>query len=149
MEIEFATEADIPTIRDFQLAMARESEGLELDAAVVLRGVTEAFRNPAIGFYLVAKDAAGVIGCTLIQREWSDWRARWVFWIHSLYVRPERRRDGVFRRFYDHLRGLVDGRDDLGGIRLFVDHRNEKAKRAYEKVGMKDDHYALYEWLKE
>ena len=140
-------------IRDFQVRMAFESEKLKLDPEVCLRGVRRIFAEPSLGHYLVmeAPGANGnreVVGCTLVQREWSDWRARMVLWIHSLYVRPEFRGQGLYRAVYENLQGRVKADPSLAGLRLYVDRGNSGAIAVYEKLGMTREHYHLYEWMK-
>ena len=66
--------------------------------------------------------------------EWSDWRNATVLWVHSVFVRPEARRRGVFRALYEHLRLVVEHSPELAGLRLYVDRRNETAKRVYESL---------------
>ncbi len=140
-------------IRDFQVAMAWESEKMRLDSEVCLRGVRRVFDEPALGRYFVMEIESGdanpvVAGCTLIQREWSDWRARLVLWIHSLYIRPEYRGQGLYRATYEEFQTRVKNDPSLGGIRLYVDHGNTSAIAVYEKLGMTREHYHLYEWMK-
>lgn len=140
-------------IRDFQLVMAVESENLRLDPEVCLRGVKRVFAEPSLGHYLVMETPGAdgkphVVGCTLVQREWSDWRARMVLWIHSLYVRPEFRGQGFYRAVYGELQERVKSDPSLGGLRLYVDRGNARAIAVYEKLGMTREHYHLYEWMK-
>lgn len=143
----------VPTDRDlivrFQLTMAMESENLALDPATVTRGVERVLKDSTLGEYLVTTENGGPTGCVLLQREWSDWRAKWVYWIHSLYVIPEYRRQGTFKKLYELLKNRAQNDSDCSGLRLYVDRGNLTAQRAYEKVGMTQDHYVLYEWLKE
>ena len=80
--------------------------------------------------------------------EWSDWRNGTVLWIHSLYVIPEVRRHGVFKKLYLNLKKQVEQSPELVGLRLYVDKQNNLAQTIYEKLGMSRDHYELYEWLK-
>jgi len=90
MEIR-TREADVTDaagIAAFQRAMARETEEVELDAAVVDRGVRAVFDDPARGRYFVAEAEGRVIASLLITYEWSDWRNGNVWWIQSVYVRP-------------------------------------------------------------
>jgi GNAT superfamily N-acetyltransferase len=146
-----ATAADVPFLVDCQLAMARETEGLELDPAVLAQGVDAVFRDPRKGCYWLAgapEDEDRLAGCLLTTYEWSDWRNRTVLWVQSVYVVPAARGQGVFRQLYEHLRSMVEGRPDLAGIRLYVDRRNAAAQYTYERLGMSREHYDLYEWLK-
>ena len=80
--------------------------------------------------------------------EWSDWRNGTVLWIHSLYVIPEARGQGVFKKLYSNLEKQVEQSSELTGIRLYVDKQNRSAQKVYEKLGMNKHHYELYEWLK-
>ncbi len=139
---------EAPLLRDFQVEMAMESERLKLDPEVCLRGVQRIFGEPSLGHYLFIEEAGAIIGCVLLQREWSDWRARMVLWIHSLYVRPEYRGKGAYRSLYTSLQERVKNDPELGGLRLYVDRGNLSAVAAYEKLGMTREHYHLYEWMK-
>ena len=112
------------------------------------RGVRAVFRDPSKGHYLVAEESGTILASTLVLPEWSDWRNGTVLWIHSLYVVPEARRRGVFKRLYRHLRRRVERSPRLKGLRLYVDKDNRRARKAYEAMGMTRDHYHLYEWLK-
>ena len=138
---------DAETIVEFQVQMAKETEGLELDRAVVQLGVSAVFENPTRGRYWVAAESGRILGCLLTLPEWSDWRNGNVMWIHSVFVIPDARGRGVFRAMYRHLEQMVRDSDELRGLRLYVDKRNQRACRAYEAMGMDGDHYHLYEWL--
>ena len=124
--------------------MARESEGLELDFPTVRAGVERVFQEPWRGFYRVAKFQEEVVGCLLVQREWSDWRNREVWWLHSVYVKPEWRRSGVFRQLFWQVEEEAR-RAGAAGLRLYVDKGNRVARQVYERLGMLGDHYDLYE----
>lgn len=140
---------DAATIIDFQLRMARETEGMELHRAIVARGVQAVIDDPAKGQYWVAESAGSVAGSLLTTYEWSDWRNGTVIWIQSVYVLPELRRSGIYRRLYEHLRERVLASPGLVGIRLYTDRRNTAAQRAYERLGMSREHYEMFEWLKD
>lgn len=143
-----ATSEDAPTLVAFQLAMARETEGLGLDVDAVTRGVQGVFDDPARGRYWVAEREGALIAALLTTPEWSDWRAATILWIQSVYVVPRERGRGVYRALYQHLRQLVEESPGLAGLRLYVDRRNTGAQQAYEKLGMSAEHYTTYEWLK-
>ena len=127
--------------------MALETEDLRLDPPTVAAGVRAVFDDPTRGRYLLAEIDAEVVASLLTIPEWSDWRNGTVLWIHSLYVRPEFRRGGVYRAMHEHLRRRVETDDSLKGLRLYVETDNAAAISAYESLGMDGEHYRLYEWL--
>ncbi|TAJ21980.1 MAG: GNAT family N-acetyltransferase [Planctomycetota bacterium] len=140
---------DAAWIRDCQLAMAQETEALALDAATVLRGVEHVLANPAIGFYVVAERVAPAapparVACALVLYEWSDWRARNVWWIHSVFVLPGERGGGVFSAMFRDVEREAAARG-APYLRLYVERENHRAQRVYEKLEMSDRHYAMYE----
>ncbi|WP_297091892.1 GNAT family N-acetyltransferase [uncultured Draconibacterium sp.] len=148
MKVRKAKEQDHKTIVDFQLTMARETEGIELHQPTVEEGVYAVFSNPSKGCYYVAETDEQVVGSLLTTFEWSDWRNGTVLWIQSVYVRPEFRRKGIYRRMYSFLKQKVMDDQSLKGIRLYADKSNQAAHKTYETLGMNQDHYITFEWLK-
>ena len=148
IKIRKAKLGDSERIVELQQKMAQETEGLRLNKKIVARGVRAVFRKPEYGNYWVAEEKGGILGVLLAIPEWSDWRNGTVLWIHSLYVVPEARRRGVFKKLYLNLKKQVEQSSKLVGLRLYVDKQNKSAKKIYEKLGMSRDHYELYEWLK-
>ena len=142
-----AVPADASAIIEFQLAMARETEELELDREVLTAGVNAVFADPALGRYYIAEDDGRVIGSLMITYEWSDWRNGMVWWIQSVYVIPEFRRRGVYAGLYSHVKGIVE-QSTVRGIRLYVDKRNVPAQEVYTRLGMNGEHYLVFEWMK-
>ena len=49
---------------------------------------------------------------------------------------------------YSHIKEMVLKNDKLNGIRLYADKSNYPAQRTYENLGMNQDHYSTFEWLK-
>ena len=147
-EIRKGKLSDLDSIVELQVKMARETEDLKLDRDVVKKGVRGVFEEPARGTYWVAEEKDKILGVLLAIPEWSDWRNGTVLWIHSLYIVPEARRGGIFKKLYLSLKQQVMQSPQLVGLRLYVDRQNESAKKVYDKLGMNKDHYELYEWLK-
>src|SRR6185503_1914587 len=129
IRIRPALPADAGVIAGFQLRMARETEGVELDGAVLARGVAAVFADAAKGAYWVAERDGEIVACLLVTPEWSDWRDGTVLWIQSVYVVPAERGRGVYRALYERLRQEAAGDDGIKGIRLYVDRRNAAAQR--------------------
>jgi GNAT superfamily N-acetyltransferase len=148
ISIRPGTPADAAKIMEAQISMARETENLSLDPAVVERGVRGVFEKPERGTYWIAEIDSQIAGMLLVVNEWSDWRNRYVWWIHSVYTWRAFRGRGVYKALYQHLKNLVENDENLAGLRLYVERDNARAQSVYRKMGMRDDHYALFEWLK-
>lgn len=146
--IEEARIGDLNTLVEFQLKMAMETEELKLDREILIKGVKAVYEDPAKARYFVARIEERVVGMLMITLEWSDWRNGWVWWIQSVYVEQEFRKDGIFRSLYTYIRNVVENSDSIRGLRLYVDKRNIKAQKVYNALGMTGEHYTTYEWMK-
>ena len=143
-----ARQDDAPDIVDFQIAMARETEDFALDRTTCTRGVESVFHDRSLGRYFVAEEDGRVVASLLITPEWSDWRNGIVWWIQSVYVRPEFRRRGIYGDLYKHVKSIAEKQSGVMGIRLYVDRRNTTAQEVYRRMGMNGDHYQVFEWMK-
>ena len=148
ISIRKAIPADASAIIDFQKKMAWETEQMSLPENKITRGVEAVFSNSALGQYWVAEEDGKVVASLMITFEWSDWRNANVWWFQSVYVLPPFRRKGIFRSMYSHIMDEAE-RIGVAGLRLYVEKNNKRAQRTYEALGMKSDHYTMYEWLKE
>jgi len=145
MVIRIATASDAADLVKFNQAMALETEGKTLAAEVLSPGVEAVFADPAKGFYVVAEADGKLIGGLLITYEWSDWRNKWFWWIQSVYIVPEARGTGLYSRLYRFVKDLAERRGDVCGFRLYVEKENTHAQAVYEKVGMNNSHYLMFE----
>jgi ribosomal protein S18 acetylase RimI-like enzyme len=148
MRIRQATAADAPVLIEFNCAMALETERKELLPEVIGAGVRALLANPAAGFYVVAEAEQRVAGALLITKEWSDWRNGSFWWIQSVYVRPEFRRQGVYKTLYRHVQRIAANDPGVCGFRLYVERENSRAQATYRSLGMKETHYRVFEELK-
>nr|WP_320023204.1 GNAT family N-acetyltransferase [uncultured Draconibacterium sp.] len=148
MKIRQATHKDHKILVEFQLAMAHETEGIDLHAPTVEKGVEAVLNDSNKGYYYVAEINGQVVSSLLTTFEWSDWRNGTILWIQSVYVRPEFRRKGVYRKMYAHIKDIAMKADNLNGIRLYADKTNVAAQKTYENLGMNQDHYVMFEWMK-
>jgi ribosomal protein S18 acetylase RimI-like enzyme len=139
---------DTSVLAGFNIAMARETENLELLPAVISAGVAAILGDPGRGFYLVAESGDEIAGALMVTSEWSDWRNGFFWWIQSVYVRPEFRRQGIYRSLHEHLRELAQVEPNICGLRLYVERENARAQATYSRLGMQETHYLLYEELK-
>ncbi len=147
MRIRLATPADAAVLVEFNVAMALETEGKELLPEVIGAGVHSLLGNPAAGFYVIA-EVERVLAALMITKEWSDWRNGSFWWIQSVYVRPEARRQGIYRRLYGHVQEMAAKDPKVCGFRLYVERENSRAQATYKALGMKKTRYLVYEELK-
>ncbi len=145
IRIREAAPADGPAVAEFNMLLARESEGLHLDAASVRAGVKAVLTDRAKGIYFLAEADGAVVGQTKITYEWSDWRNGNIWWIQSVYVKPEFRRAGVFRALFNHVRALAKARTEVCTIRLYVHGDNTRACQSYQRLGMARTRYEVFE----
>jgi GNAT superfamily N-acetyltransferase len=145
VSIRRANLADVEAIAEHNAAMARETEGLELDRERLQQGGEAVLRDPGKGFYTVAEVDGRVVGQMMVTFEWSDWRNGTFWWLQSVYVQPAYRRQGVYQRLYKHVLAEAKARDDICGVRLYVSKENQIAQQVYERLGLKPAHYAMYE----
>lgn len=151
VKIRAATIDDADSIAAFQVAMALETENKTLDNDIVLTATKQVFKDPEKGFYLVADVGGKPVGSLMITYEWSDWRNSNLWWIQSVFVTPEFRRQGIFQRMYAHI--MEEARkNDVMFVRLYVETENAGAQKVYESLGMKRMPYFMYdikpaEWI--
>ena len=134
-------------IAEYNIRMAKETENLDLDPDTIHRGVRAIIEEDRSGTgrgkYFVAELDGRIIGQLMITYEWSDWTNADVWWIQSVYVVPEHRGKGVFKKLYTHVRAKAEEHKACG-LRLYADNDNIKAQDTYKRLGM-TTHYAVFE----
>ena len=145
IDIREATSEDAATIAAFNQGIARETEGKELDETTILAGVSRLLADPSRGRYWLAEVDGRVVGQTMVTYEWSDWRNGNVWWIQSVYVASDYRRQGVFSALYRAVEALAEEDADACGIRLYVEKQNDAAQATYRNLGMQGDTYLVME----
>ncbi len=140
-----AKPADTEILAENNRATAWETEGRELDPIVARSGVEAVLNDPTKGLYLVAENTNGIVGQCMVTFEWSDWRCGFFWWIQSVYVRKDCRQRGVFSRLYRAVEDEARARNDVVGLRLYVDADNLTARRAYRFAGMHEARYVMFE----
>jgi GNAT superfamily N-acetyltransferase len=141
-----AARADAGELVQFQVKMAKETESLDLDLGVITPGVEHLFEDPGKGEYFVVCEEEGageILGSLMVTYEWSDWRNGLVWWIQSVYVRPEFRGQGLFKALYAFVKHDCKARGAIG-LRLYADQDNARAIEVYKRLGM-TSHYLVFE----
>lgn len=147
-KIRMATKNDSEILINSNILMAKETENISLDENTVKNGVEFLLSNPGFGFYLIAESNGRAAGSLMITKEWSDWRNGFFYWIQSVYVMPEFRRQGVYRALYDEIKSIAKQDNTCKGYRLYVEKNNQAAIRTYENLGMEETYYKLFEEIK-
>ena len=137
--------ADAPQLADWAKAMAFETERKILADDDISPGVRRAIEQVGLARYFIAELDGRPAGCLMLTYEWSDWRNGLWWWIQSVYVKPECRRQGVYRALYAHVQALAENDGDVQGIRLYVEKENQTAQQTYLSLGMHDSHYRVFE----
>lgn len=148
VSIRRAQPGDAKVIAYFNQAMARETENKELIPETILAGVHTLLNQPAHGFYIVAEINDKVVACLMITMEWSDWRNSLFWWVQSVYVLPDYRRQGIYRQLYSFIKELAENEPSVCGLRLYVEQDNTRAQKTYKALGMQQTPYRLFEELK-
>ncbi len=138
-----ATRRDAHQIAHNNIQLAQESENLSINYDQVLRGVTQLIGAKKRGFYIVAEEAADIIGQLMITYEWSDWQARDIWWLQSIFVKKEWRKKGVMTQLIKEIQRRASQKDILT-LRLYVYKYNKGAMQSYEKIGMTKAPYHIY-----
>lgn len=145
-----------PTIRDARpddlafiirgnTEMARETEGVSLDPALVGPGCRAVLQDPALGRYFIAELGSRPAGQLMLTYEWSDWRNGVFWWIQSVYVERSLRSQGVFSSLFRHVLEQARSRPEVCGLRLYHDRGNERARRIYGHLGLHTANYDVME----
>ena len=146
VKIRPAALSDLETIVEFNARLAQETEGVDLDRDRLRAGVAAMLCDRSLGLYFIAESesGSGPAGQLGLTYEWSDWRNGMFWWLQSVYVRPEFRRQGVLRALYGHVLEMAKDRG-VCGIRLYVENENRTAQEAYRQLGMARAVFHMYE----
>ena len=152
VEIRKGTLADVEALREFNAAIASETEGKSLNGDTLRRGVLRAVQLEPEVVYFVAERKGGeaelphqLVGCLMLTREWSDWRDGWIVWVQSVYVMPAFRGRGIFRQLLETATEHARSSPDVVGMRLYVEVENEAAQAVYTKSDFVDARYKVFE----
>jgi len=142
-DTEPLSDADVLTA--FDRAMARETENRELDLKILRAGTAALLADPERGRVFVVEVNGDVVATLSLTLEWSNWRNGYFWWIQSVYVRPDHRRAGHYRRLHEHVVAQAARDPQVCGVRLYVEHENHPAQRTYRALGMDETGYRIYE----
>lgn len=137
--------SDLNALVQFNQAMANETEGLQLNGDILTKGVKTLIEQPEKGFYLVAEIDGEIAGSLMVTFEWSDWRAKDYYWIQSVYIRPQNRRQGIYGKLYNEVKTIAKNNGGAASFRLYVEQENTNAQQTYTALGMEKSYYLMFE----
>jgi ribosomal protein S18 acetylase RimI-like enzyme len=136
IKVRLAEFDDWETISRYNCLLAVETEETQLDQQKIDAGVQAILQDENKGRYFVAVNETGdIVGQLMHTLEWSDWRNGQIWWLQSVYVHADYRRQGVFRQLFDRLANEANQNPGVVGLRLYVEHQNEIAQQTYQKLG--------------
>ena len=148
LRIRQATITDLESLVNFNTALAWETEGRRLNKLTLEAGTRTLLENSQRGFYVVAEintPILTIIGQLMITYEWSDWRNGAFWWIQSVYVHQDWRRQGIFHQLYAYILDMIKDKPQVAGIRLYVEQANKTAQTAYTHLGLVQAPYQIFE----
>ena len=140
-----AEQSDLGLLVNFNQLMAWETEQKKLDEITLSQGVAALIADDNKGFYLVAEQHGQVVGSLMVTTEWSDWRNGVFWWVQSVYISPDYRRQGIYGQLYAQVKTLAEQQQNVCGFRLYVEKENVIAQKTYASLGMEQSHYLMYE----
>lgn len=145
VRVRLARPGDAGRLAAFNRAMAMETESKILPEEIIQAGVGAVFATRDKGFYVVAESGEDVVGALMVTFEWSDWRNGFFWWIQSVYVSPDFRQRGIYRRLYQFVVERARSQGNVYGFRLYVERNNTVAQEAYNALGMHETDYLMFE----
>jgi ribosomal protein S18 acetylase RimI-like enzyme len=136
---------DIDVLVSFDRAMASETEGRDLDLAILGPGTAALLADAERGRVFVVEVDGEVVATLSLTLEWSNWRNGYFWWIQSVYVSPAHRRAGHYRRLHEYVIAQAARDPQVCGVRLYVEHENHPAQRTYRALGMEETGYRIFE----
>ena len=144
LKIREAVKSDITILAKNNQALAYETENINLNLDIITSGVSNAL-NREDCHYFVAEINKMVVGQTLITYEWSDWRNGLIWWMQSVFVLFNFRKQGIYKNLFNHIENLARNNPKVKALRLYVIKNNQSGIKTYEALGMKDSGYIVYE----
>jgi len=143
LKVRRAELKDLEHLVEFTAAEARESEGLSKDTETLIDGIKVALENRSIAMYWVLMNQRNEpVGSASALKEWSDWNARYYWWIQSMYIKPDYRGKEYMKLLLDAIRSAMKKQNGLE-LRLYVHENNEAAIKAYRKENFTFSKYRI------
>jgi GNAT superfamily N-acetyltransferase len=138
-----ATTEDVEDIAHNNFVLRMEIEDVHMDINQIACGVRGLITHPGRGFYLLAKQDGETVGQVLVTYEWSDWRNRYIWWLHRIYVKKKWRKKGVLTQLFRRLKKEALG-NNVYALRLYLHEENQEAESIYAQLGMEKSPFHIF-----
>jgi GNAT superfamily N-acetyltransferase len=145
--IRLAACRDLDTLVKMQIANCREQQRPELKREDLRRGLAMPWAEPDIARIYVAEMDSKVVGMLMVTNEWSEWRGGIVYWLTSLYVRPDYRHKGICKSLFQFAKGQTEREPNAVGLRMQARTSNEYARKLATGIGLTEEPYYLMRWM--
>ncbi len=145
LEIRDARAGDVRFLVAGNRSMAHETEGVELDPAMLEPGVAAVLADPGLGRYFVAEASGVVVGQLMLTYEWERLAQRRLL-VDSVGVRdPRAARQRCILGAVPARCGSRRRTPGVCGLRLYVDRGNARAQNIYAHLGLHHSNYEVME----
>ena len=137
---------DLGSLVEFVIAEANEAEGIIKSSEIVLKGIKAGLENPDIARYWIIETQNGnPVGNVSVVKEWSDWNCAFYWWIQSMFLLPNYRGIGLMKALLAEVKLAAENENAIE-LRLYVHKDNDRAIKAYKKVGFCNSDYNMMIW---
>lgn len=137
---------DLDNLAEFVIAEANEAEGIIKSSEIVLNGIKAGLENPDIARYWIIENENGnPFGNVSVVKEWSDWNCAFYWWIQSMFLLPNYRGIGLMEALLKEVKLAAENENAIE-LRLYVHKDNDRAIKAYKKVGFCNSDYNMMIW---
>ena len=137
---------DLDNLVEFVIAEANEAEGIIKSSEIVLDGIKAGLENPDIARYWIIENENGnPVGNVSVVKEWSDWNCAFYWWIQSMFLLPNYRGIGLMEVLLKEVKLAAENENAIE-LRLYVHKDNDRAIKAYKKVGFCNSDYNMMIW---
>jgi ribosomal protein S18 acetylase RimI-like enzyme len=145
-KVRLGDESDLDELANSATFMMAEAEGIDIDRDAVRLGVAHVLKDPSRGFYVVMETNGGKFaGSLFVNSLWMDLWCGYTWWIHCVHVRKQFRGRNAYKEMYEFVRSHAKEKADVTRIRLYVDRDNSAARKVYERTGMAEMSYVIYQ----
>jgi hypothetical protein len=136
-------------LKKMTFSVAFESEGRELSDEIVTKAIKWFLNEPLFGsYFLLLNKEDEACGMDFLTYEYNIYKSQQIAWIQTAFVKKELRQGGLFRKICEGNEEYINKNDKLAKvIKLYADVTNEKAIKAYLKLGFKGMEEEFWEFI--